>query len=115
MQVQNHVWGPAIMTFATAAANIPINMVLIKYYDFWGAALATSVARILLLLLLCGELALHPLPNYYRLRPTCAPFTSHLHPAHMAVSNAACYVTDSQFVTEHQACAAHCCNFHVAE
>lgn len=61
MQVQNHVWGPAIMTFATAAANIPINMILIKYYDFWGAALATSVARILLLLLLCGELALHPL------------------------------------------------------
>ncbi|DBA68436.1 TPA: hypothetical protein ACH3X2_013734 [Trebouxia sp. C0005] len=57
MQVQNHVWGPAIMTFATAAANIPINMVLIKYYDFWGAALATSVARILLLLLLCGYTA----------------------------------------------------------
>ncbi len=62
MQVQNHVWGPAIMTFATAAANIPINMILIKYYDFWGAALATSVARILLLLLLCGELPLHPPP-----------------------------------------------------
>ena len=60
MQVQNHVWGPAIMTFVTAAANIPINMILIKYYDFWGAALATSVARILLLLLLCGELALQP-------------------------------------------------------
>ncbi|DBB06228.1 TPA: hypothetical protein ACH3X3_009771 [Trebouxia sp. C0006] len=57
MQVQNHVWGPAIMTFATAAANIPINMILIKYYDFWGAALATSVARILLLLLLCGYTA----------------------------------------------------------
>ncbi len=55
MQVQNHVWGPAIMTFLTAAANIPINMILIKYYGFWGAALATSVARILLLVLLCGE------------------------------------------------------------
>ncbi|DBA92170.1 hypothetical protein WJX77_011744 [Trebouxia sp. C0004] len=57
MQVQNHVWGPAVMTFATAAANIPINMVLIKYYGFWGAALATSVARIVLLLLLCGYTA----------------------------------------------------------
>ena len=55
MQVQNHVWGPAIMTFITAAANIPINIILIKYYDFWGAALATSVARILLLILLCGK------------------------------------------------------------
>lgn len=55
MQVQNHVWGPAIMTFITAAANIPINMILIKHYEFWGAALATSVARILLLILLCGK------------------------------------------------------------
>ena len=81
MQVQNHVWGPAIMTFATAAANIPINMILIKYYDFWGAALATSVARILLLLLLCGELTLQPppppphaLPSYYTLHATCTAF-----------------------------------------
>lgn len=55
MQVQNYVWGPAIMTFTTAVANVPINMVLIRYYDFWGAALATSVARILLLALLVGE------------------------------------------------------------
>ena len=55
MQVQNYVWGPAIMTFITAVANVPINMVLIHYYDFWGAALATSVARILLLVLLVGE------------------------------------------------------------
>lgn len=43
------------MTFITAVANVPINMVLIRYYDFWGAALATSVARILLLALLVGE------------------------------------------------------------
>lgn len=55
MQVQNYVWGPAIMTFITAVANVPINMVLIRYYDFWGAALATSVARVLLLVLLVGE------------------------------------------------------------
>ena len=55
MQVQNYVWGPAIMTFITAVANVPINMVLIRYYDFWGAALATSVARILLLVLLVGK------------------------------------------------------------
>lgn len=54
MQVQNHVWGPAVMTVITALANVPINMVLIKYYDFWGAAVATSVARILLLILLIG-------------------------------------------------------------
>ena len=72
MQVQNHVWGPAIMTFATAAANIPINMILIKYYDFWGAAIATSVARLLLLLLLCGELPLPPPPP-----PGAFPFTTH--------------------------------------
>lgn len=55
MQVQNYVWGPAIMTFITAVANVPINIILIRYYDFWGAALATSVARILLLALLVGE------------------------------------------------------------
>ena len=69
MQVQNYVWGPAIMTFITAVANVPINMVLIRYYDFWGAALATSVARILLLVLLVGEYSI-PLaesiqPNTY--------------------------------------------------
>lgn len=54
MQVQNHVWGPAIMTVITALANVPINIWLIKHYDFWGAAVATSVARVLLLLLLIG-------------------------------------------------------------
>ena len=54
MQVQNHVWGPAIMTVICALANVPINIWLIKYYDFWGAAVATSVARILLLVLLLG-------------------------------------------------------------
>ena len=54
MQVQNHVWGPAIMTVICALANVPINIWLIKYYDFWGAAVATSVARILLLVLLIG-------------------------------------------------------------
>ena len=55
MQVQNHVWAPAIMTVITAVLNVPINIVLVRYYDFWGAALATSVARTLLLLLLCGK------------------------------------------------------------
>ena len=54
MQVQNHVWGPAIMTVITALANVPINIWLIKHYDFWGAAVATSVARVLLLILLIG-------------------------------------------------------------
>ncbi|DBB14879.1 TPA: hypothetical protein ACH3X3_004480 [Trebouxia sp. C0006] len=56
MQVQNHVWAPAIMTVITAVLNVPINMVLVHYYDFWGAALATSVTRTLLLVLLCGWL-----------------------------------------------------------
>ena len=65
MQVQNYVWGPAIMTFITAVANVPINIVLIRYYDFWGAALATSVARILLLALLVGESSI---PGMIRIR-----------------------------------------------
>ena len=56
MQVQNMVWAPAVITVLTALANVPINMILIAWYDFWGAALATSVARILQLALLCGEL-----------------------------------------------------------
>lgn len=55
MQVQNMVWAPAILTVITAIANVPINIVLIAWHGFWGAALATSVARILQLLLLCGE------------------------------------------------------------
>lgn len=54
MQVQNMVWAPAVITLLTALANFPINMLLIAWYDFWGAALATSVARILQLALLCG-------------------------------------------------------------
>lgn len=57
MQVQNMVWAPAVITVLTALANVPINMVLIAWYGFWGAALATSVARILQLALLCGELS----------------------------------------------------------
>ena len=55
MQVQNMVWAPAVITALTALANVPINVALIAQYDFWGAALATSVARILQLTLLCGE------------------------------------------------------------
>lgn len=69
MQVQNMVWAPAIITVLTALANVPINMLLISWYDFWGAALATSVARILQLALLCGKSpsacypAIHILPS----------------------------------------------------
>ena len=70
MQVQNYVWGPAIMTFITAVANVPINMILIRYYDFWGAALATSIARILLLVLLVGECCV-PTPTYGLSRAGC--------------------------------------------
>ena len=43
------------MTLLTAVANVPINIWLKKYYDFWGAAVATSVARVLLLILLMGK------------------------------------------------------------
>jgi Na+-driven multidrug efflux pump len=70
MQVQNHVWAPAIMTVMTAVLNVPINMVLVHYYDFWGAALATSVARTLLLVLLCVKLhdSIEAAPNYSRAR-----------------------------------------------
>ena len=57
MQVHNMVWAPAVITALTALANVPINVALIARYDFWGAALATSVARILQLTLLCGELS----------------------------------------------------------
>ena len=63
MQVQNHVWAPANMTVITALLSIPINIVLVRYYGFWGAALATSVARTLLLILLCGELHCTALSN----------------------------------------------------
>ncbi|KAL3161013.1 hypothetical protein ABBQ38_009396 [Trebouxia sp. C0009 RCD-2024] len=63
MQVQNMVWAPAVITLLTALANVPINMLLIEWYDFWGAALATSVARILQLALLCGYLAWLSLPD----------------------------------------------------
>ena len=55
MQVQNHVWAPANMTVITAVLSIPINIYLVRHYGFWGAALATSVARTLLLVLLCGK------------------------------------------------------------
>ncbi|DBA94578.1 hypothetical protein WJX77_010461 [Trebouxia sp. C0004] len=63
MQVQNMVWAPAVITVLTALANVPINVVLIAWYDFWGAALATSVARILQLALLCGYLGWLSLPQ----------------------------------------------------
>ncbi|KAA6429172.1 MAG: hypothetical protein FRX49_00568 [Trebouxia sp. A1-2] len=62
MQVQNMVWAPAVITVLTALANVPINMVLIAWYGFWGAALATSVARILQLALL--GVSPHVLSNF---------------------------------------------------
>lgn len=54
------------MTVITAVLNVPINMMLVHYYDFWGAALATSVARTLLLVLLCGKPydSMEVAPNY---------------------------------------------------
>lgn len=74
MQVQNHVWAPANMTVITAILSVPINMVLVRYYDFWGAALATSVARGLLLVLLVGESS--PVPFHMPLQPQRHPTRS---------------------------------------
>ena len=57
MQAQNMMWVPAIATSFAAVVNIPVNLLLIQYYGFPGAAAAFSVTRILLFLFLVGE---HP-------------------------------------------------------
>ena len=54
MQAQNLMWAPAIATAATSIANVGINMFLIRWYGFTGAAAAYSVTRLLLFLLLAG-------------------------------------------------------------
>ena len=60
MQAQNMMWVPAIATSFAAVVNIPVNLLLIKYYAFPGAAAAFSVTRVLLFLFLIGE-SLKPL------------------------------------------------------
>jgi O-antigen/teichoic acid export membrane protein len=57
MQAQNMMWVPALATCFAAVVNIPVNLLLIKYYQFEGAAAAFSVTRILLFLfLVCKSL-----------------------------------------------------------
>ena len=55
MQAQNMMWVPALATAFAAIVNIPVNLLLIKYYAFPGAAAAFSVTRVLLFLFLIGE------------------------------------------------------------
>ncbi len=49
------MWVPALATTFAAIVNIPVNLLLIKYYAFPGAAAAFSVTRVLLFLFLIGE------------------------------------------------------------
>ncbi len=53
------MWVPALATTFAAIVNIPVNLLLIKYYAFPGAAAAFSVTRVLLFLFLIGEPASH--------------------------------------------------------
>ena len=55
MQAQNMMWAPAVATTISSVANVGINMLLIRWYGFQGAAAAFSVTRVLLFLLLAGK------------------------------------------------------------
>ena len=55
MQAQNMMWAPAFATAASSVANVGINVLLIRWYGFDGAAAAFSVTRVLLFLLLAGK------------------------------------------------------------
>ena len=55
MQAQNMMWVPALATCFAAVVNIPVNLFLIKFYQFEGAAAAFSVTRILLFLFLVSK------------------------------------------------------------
>ena len=55
MQAQNMMWPPALATAAAALLNVPVNLILIQYAGFSGAAAAFSVSRVLMLLILLGE------------------------------------------------------------
>ena len=61
MQASNKMWLPALATLATFVANIFINLALISWKGFLGAAIAQSVSRVILFLILAGE-ALCPRP-----------------------------------------------------
>jgi Polysaccharide biosynthesis C-terminal domain len=55
LQAQTIMWPPAIVTAISALINIPVNLILIKMYGFTGAAAAFSVTRVIMFLLLVGE------------------------------------------------------------
>ena len=61
MQAQNMMWVPALATCFAAVVNIPVNLILIEYYGFEGAAAAFSVTRILLFLFLVSKSVDFPL------------------------------------------------------
>lgn len=48
------MWAPAVVTLATTAINVPINLILIKLYGFAGAAAAFSATRVVMFLMLAG-------------------------------------------------------------
>ena len=60
MQAQNMMWAPAFATATSSVANVGINVLLIRWHGFDGAAAAFSVTRVLLFLLLAGEARTRP-------------------------------------------------------
>lgn len=54
MQAQNMMWPPALATALTALINVPVNLVLIRYAGFEGAAAAFSVSRVIMFLVIAG-------------------------------------------------------------
>lgn len=54
LQAQCMMWPPAAVTGVTAVVNIPVNLLLIKFFGFTGAAAAFSATRIIMFLMLLG-------------------------------------------------------------
>lgn len=57
MQAQNMMWPPALATALTALINVPVNLMLIRYAGFEGAAAAFSVSRVIMFLIIVGALS----------------------------------------------------------
>lgn len=57
LQAQTIMWPPAIVTAVSAVINIPVNLILIKYYGFTGAAAAFSATRVIMFVILVGTRA----------------------------------------------------------
>lgn len=56
MQAQNMMWPPALATALTALINVPVNLVLIRFFGFQGAAAAFSVSRVIMFFIIAGYL-----------------------------------------------------------